>query len=294
MSSDARAFSLAGDWYIEDEANGYLQGLRVKERILSLRTPFQALEVIDTHAFGRALVLDDALQTTEWDEFMYHEMIVHVSMMTHPAARRVLIIGGGDGGTLRRVLEYPDAEPVQVELDRAVIDACKRHLPAISAGAFDNPRARVVIGDGIQFMRENPGVFDVVIIDSTDPVGPAIGLFQEPFYQDVAGALADDGLLVAQSSSPLLMAPELQAQLANLRAVFPIVRTYLGLVPGYPGGLWSYTIGSKRYDPIQVGREAIRDRLEAEGLSPRYYTPEVHHSAFVLPRFIADLVGTAP
>jgi spermidine synthase len=161
----------------------------------------------------------------------------------------------------------------------------------VSAGAYDNPRARVVIGDGIEYMRNNPGGFDLVIIDSTDPVGPALGLFQESFYRDVASALAPNGLLVAQSSSPLLMAKELQAQLANLRAVFPIVRTYLGMATGYPGGVWSYTIGSKQYDPCLVSAESIEKRLAAERISPRYYSPEVHQAAFVLPRFIADIVS---
>ena len=140
MSSDRdpRLSQRTGDWYLEDEVNGYVQGLRVKERLMTLQTPFQALQIIDTEPFGRALVLDNALQTTEWDEFMYHEMLVHVPMMTHPTVRRVLIIGGGDGGALRRVLEYQGSEPVQVELDKAVIDACREYMPAVSAGAYDN------------------------------------------------------------------------------------------------------------------------------------------------------------
>jgi len=281
----------AGDWYLEDEPFGFLQGLRVKERLLKTRTDFQVLEIMDTDVFGRALILDEALQTSEWDEFMYHEMLVHVPMLTHPSPQRVLIIGGGDGGTLRRVLQHPQANPVQVEIDSAVIETCRQYLPGISEHAFDNPRARVVIGDGMKFVADNREQFDVVIIDSTDPIGPAVPLFGEPFYRSVARALAEDGLLAAQSSSPIFMKDNLTAQVAHLRAVFPIVRTYLGLVPGYPGGIWSYTIGSKRYDPVAVRAEDAAARLNAAGIQTRYYTPDLHRAAFVLPRFIAEFTG---
>jgi len=139
-------------------------------------------------------------------------------------------------------------------------------------------------------MKENQGVFDVIIVDSTDPIGPAVQLFEAPFYADVARSLADDGLLVAQSSSPIFMGDELRQQVVNLRQIFPIVRTYVGLVTGYPGGLWSYTIGSKRHDPTSVPIETIAKRLAANAAPTRYYTPNVHHAAFVLPAFIAEIL----
>lgn len=281
---------LQGDWYFETERSGFAQGVRVRERLFATKTPFQTLEIIDTDAYGRALVLDQALQTTEGDEFMYHEMLVHVPLVTHPRPRRVLIIGGGDGGSLRRALQHRTTEPTQVEIDGEVINSCRKYLPSVSDGAFDDPRAEVLVQDGIPFMRENPGGFDVVIVDSTDPIGPAVQLFEPPFYEDVARSLADDGLIAAQSSSPLFMADDLRRQVANMRAVFPIVRTYLGFVPTYPGTLWSYTIGSKRYDPVDVSREAIAERLAGSGIEPRYYSPDVHHAALALPRFIADIV----
>jgi spermidine synthase len=289
--ADYPPIPLEGDWYFETERQGFAQGVRLRARIYSEQTPFQALEIIDTDAFGRALVLDQALQTSERDEFMYHEMLVHVPLMTHPHPRRVLIIGGGDGGTLRHVLEHRATEPTQVEIDGAVIRACRQHLPALSSGAFEDPRARIIVHDGLPFMRENPGGFDVVIVDSTDPIGPAMHLFETPFYRDVASSLADDGLMVAQSSSPLFMEGELRSQVANMRDAFPIVRTYLGLVPTYPGALWSYTVGSKRYDPVVVSRDAIAARLAENHIEPRYYGPDVHHAAFALPPFIAGIVG---
>jgi len=284
---------LEGDWYFETERRGFAQGVRVRERLLRTTTQFQQLEIIETEAFGRALVLDRALQTSEGDEFMYHEMLVHVPLMTHPDPRRVLIIGGGDGGTLRRVLEHRGTEPTQVEIDGGVIDACKQYLPSVSAGALDDPRARVLVQDGIPFMRENAGTFDVVIVDSTDPIGPAVQLFEAPFYRDVARSLADGGLMVAQSSSPLFMRDELRQQAAHLREVFPIVRTYVGCVPTYPGTLWSYTIGSKRHDPLAVTRDAIKQRLADNGIGTRYYDPDVHHAAFALPPFVTATATSA-
>ncbi len=279
-----------GDWYFEAERGGFAHGIRVRERLASFNTGFQDLEILDTEPFGRVLVLDRALQTSEFDEFMYHEMLVHVPLMSHPAPRRVLIVGGGDGGALRHVLQHPNVDVVQVEIDRAVVDTCREYLPSVSGGSFESPRARLVIGDGIAFMRENPAQFDVIIVDSTDPIGPAVGLFGPSFYEDVARSLCDDGLLAAQSSSPLFMAYELKQQVQNMRRIFPLVRTYLGIVPGYPGSLWSYTIGSKRHDPTRVARESIAERLARGAIPTRYYTPDVHHAAFALPPFIADIL----
>lgn len=264
----------------------------MRQRLARAQTSFQAIELIDTDLFGRCLILDGALQTTEWDEFMYHEMLVHVPLFTHPNPRNILIIGGGDGGTLRRVLEHPATQPVQVEIDPAVIDQCRKYIPAISNGAFSDPRAKVVIGDGFEFIRNRPAAFDVILVDSTDPVGPAVPLFEEPFYRDVSQALTDDGLLAAQSNSPIYMASQLKAQLSNLRAVFPIVRTYIGLVPTYPGGVWSFTIASKRHDPTRLSLDDLSARVASAGLTTRYYTPQIHQAAFVLPPFIAELVGS--
>jgi spermidine synthase len=149
----------------------------------------------------------------------------------------------------------------------------------------------VIVGDGVEYMRQNPGQFDVVIIDSTDPVGPAVELFEAPFYGDVERSLAEDGLMVAQSSSPLYMREELVSQVRNMRQVFPIVRTYLGVVTGYPGALWSYTIGSKRHDPLDVERDRVAARLAEASIPAKYYSPDVHRGAFALPPFIAEIIG---
>ncbi len=289
--SNPGAPRIQGDWFFEVEKSGYAQGVQVKQRLTAIKTPFQELEILESNAFGRVLVLDEAWQTSERDEFMYHEMLVHVPLMTHPDPQRVLIVGGGDGGALRHVLQHPVAEAIQVEIDADVVESCKTYMPALSGGAFEHPRGRLIIGDGVAYMRQNQGQFDVFIIDSTDPVGPAVELFEAPFYSDVARCLNDDGLMVAQSSSPLFMADELKSQVENMRRVFPIVRTYLGYVPGYPGCLWSYTIGSKRHGPTAVDKTTIGERLARASMSPRYYSPEIHHAAFALPPFVAEMIA---
>jgi spermidine synthase len=281
-----------GDWFFETEKLGYAQGLRITGRVFATRTKFQNLEIVDTDYLGRVLVLDGALQTSDRDEFMYHEMLIHPPVMTHPNPGRVLVVGGGDGGALRHVLQHTEvAEATQVEIDAGVVEACKTYMPKLSDGAFEHPRARLIIGDGVEYMRQNPAQFDVIVIDSTDPVGPAVELFEAPFYQNVARSLADDGLMVAQSSSPLYMREELVSQVQNMRRVFPIVRTYLGIVSGYPGTLWSYTIGSKRHDPLAVDRDSVASRLEAASIPTKYYSPDVHPAAFALPPFIAAIIG---
>jgi spermidine synthase len=292
LSSGEKAFHLDGDWLFEVERLGFASGFRVQRRVYAEQTRFQALEIVDTDYLGRVLVLDGALQTSERDEFMYHEMLVHVPLMSHPNPRRVLIVGGGDGGALRHVLQHPVDEAIQVEIDEGVVNACKTYMPNLSAGAFDHPRGRLIIGDGVEYMRQNPGQHDVIIIDSTDPVGPAIELFESPFYQNVARSLADDGLMVAQSSSPLYMPEELKSQVHNLRHVFPVVRTYLGFVPGYPGTLWSFSIGSKRHDPLAIEPSRIAERIAAANIPTRFYTPDGHRGAFALPPFVAELIAS--
>jgi spermidine synthase len=284
--------NLEGDWFFETEKLGYAQGVRITGRVFETQTKFQHLEIVDTEYLGRVLILDGALQTSDRDEFMYHEMLVHPPLFTHQAPSRVLVVGGGDGGALRHVLQHTEVvEATQVEIDEGVVDACTTYMPNLSDGAFNNPRARLIIGDGVEYMRQNPGQFDVVIIDSTDPVGPAVELFEAPFYQNVARSLADDGLMVAQSSSPLYMREELQSQVQHMRRVFPIVRTYVGIVIGYPSALWSYTVGSKRYDPLAVDRDRIAARLAAASIPTRYYSPDVHQGAFALPPFVAEIIG---
>jgi len=249
--------------------------------------------VLDTVPFGRALILDNILQTTEKDEFIYHEMMVHPTLISLTRPERVLIIGGGDGGGLRRVLEHSPREVVQVELDRAVVETCRRYLPGVSSGAFDDPRLDLLFADGYEFVEKAQEPFDAVIVDLTDPIpsGPSLRLFTAEFYQAVRRILKEEGLIVTQSSSALLLTNELLSIYANLKAVFPLVRVYLAPVPSYPGVLWSFTLASAGNDPLALDEATVRQRLEARGISSRYYSPQMHLASFALPPFLAGLLA---
>lgn len=270
-------------WFTE-RGDSFGLTCRVKAVLHRERSRYQEIVVYDTEAFGRLLTLDDVVMTSERDEFVYHEMLAHVPLVTHPRPRRVLVIGGGDGGVVREVLKHRAVEEVHlVEIDGRVLAAAREHLPTIASGLGD-PRVRVTVGDGIEYVQGVRDAYDVIIVDSTDPVGPAVGLFREEFYRDVAAALAADGLFAAQTESPFFDAPLLKEVHLALRAIFPVTRLALFTVPTYPGGLWSLSLGSKAHDPLT----APLDR--ARGLATRYYSPEIHRAAFVLPPFVQEIL----
>jgi spermidine synthase len=287
------ASSSSEEWFGERERIGLEQRIQVRAVLYESRSDYQSIRVLDTVPFGRALILDGVLQTTEMDEFIYHEMIVHPLLISLAQPERVLIIGGGDGGCLRRALEHPLREVVQVELDRAVVEACRRYLPQVSSGAFDDPRLQLLFADGYEFVARAQEPFDAIIVDLTDPFppGPSLRLFTAEFYQLVRRMLKDDGLMITQSSSPLLLTNELLRIYANLKAVFPLVRVCLAPVPSYPGVLWSFTLASAGNDPLALDEATVRQRLAARGISPRYYSPQIHFASFALPPFLADLLA---
>ncbi len=273
----------------------FVEGLRTVydgELIHSERTPFQRLDVYDHPHFGRVLTLDDLIQTTQRDEFYYHEMLVHPALAALERVERVLIIGGGDGGTLRRVLEHNPSEAVMCEIDEAVVRVCREYMPDISGGAFDDPRARVVIGDGAAFVAEHESAFDAVIVDGSDAVGPATVLFSEAFYSDCRRALRPDGVFVSQTGSPICQLDEFRLALVNSTAAFGTVEPYLSFVPTYPGVVWSYTTATTGALVSSVAPEEIGARLEARGVSTRFYTPELHSAVFALPQFIREICAT--
>lgn len=251
-------------------------------------TPFQKLEIFTTPGFGTVMALDGVIQTTTADEFVYHEMMVHPPMLAAEAVKRVLIIGGGDGGCLREVLKHPVDSVTMVEIDAAVIAASKRFLPTLSAGAFDDPRARVIVGDGLAFIAETTETFDVILVDSTDPEGPGEVLFTEAFYADCARALAPQGVLATQCGVPFLQPAGVTASFRRLRAAFSDVTFTVCAVPTYVGGLM--TLGWAAKDPglRRLGVESLR--IRAQAVSTRYYTPEVHLAAFALPGYIQELL----
>ena len=272
-------------WLTEKETDNLGLTCRVKETLFSEKSDFQSVEVVDSYEFGRMLILDGVFQTSIFEEYIYHEMIVHVPLFTHPKPREILVIGGGDGGTVREVVRHDVVEQVKmVEIDGMVVEASKRFLPEISAAILQNhPKLTVEIGDGIARMKEAENHYDVIIVDCSDPIGPGVGLFSREFYQDVHRALKPDGLFVQQTESPFYHQSLISRIYHDIADFFPITRLYLANIPLYPGGVHSFTIGSKQYDPVQA---MAPDPLP---FSTRYYNPALHKSCFVLPGFVQEL-----
>lgn len=259
-------------------------GLRVKSILHRETSQFQELLVIDTYEYGRALLLDGVIQVTQADEFVYHEMISHVPLFTHPRPERVLIVGGGDGGTVREVLKHPAVRQIDLcELDERVCAVSREYLPEIGAGLADS-RVNLRYGDGVAYVAGLTEAYDVIIVDAPDPEGPAVGLFAGEFYRNVLRALKSGGLFAAQSESPWHNRAMLRQIYRSVAGVFPVARVYLAHIPTYQSGMWSFILGSKEHDPL-----AVRLPAPPSGLM-RYYTPEVHRAAFVLPQFVADLL----
>ncbi len=271
------------DLWVEEKFSDFL-GLRVKvEKVLfSGKSEFQTVDVVDTKGHGKMLLNDGLIMVTERDEFAYHDMITHVPLFVHPEPKNVLVIGGGDGGTAREVIRHPSVEKcTMVEIDAMVVDACKAHIPQ-TAKELTNPKVNLIIGDGVKFVKETTEKFDVIIVDSTDPIGPAQPLFGEEFYQDVFNCLSDDGIVVSQGESSWYAMEIQQSLLKVLNKVFPHSYLYSFSNLTYPGGLWSFTFASKRYHPVN---DFNAQRVIDSGLEFDYYNHQLHSAAFALPSF---------
>ena len=269
-------------WLTEEQSPDMKLSLRVSEVLLNVKSPYQDILLVETGEYGRMMILDGAIQITERDEFCYSEMMAHVALSSHPDPRRVLIVGGGDGGVLREVLRHKSVEKATlIDIDEEVINASKRFLPTISA-ALEDPRADVKPMDAMVYIKAAKEEFDVAIVDSTDPVEFAAGLFESPFYRDIHNALKKDGMVVAQTESPFTDRNVVLDAFREMSSVFPVVRMYWGAMPTYPSGMWTYTVGSKNADPSAPLRPA------PEGT--RYYTSDIHRASFVLPPFVIDLL----
>jgi spermidine synthase len=279
------------EWFEERLHANWRQAIRVKELLYREQTGLQDLVVFESFDWGRVLALDGVVQTTTGDEFCYHEMIVHVPLLAHGQPREVLIIGGGDGGCLREALKHQGVERVtQVEIDQGVIDLCRRWLPSLGAGAFDHPKARVVIADGARFATESADRFDVVIVDSTDPQGPGAVLFTEPFYRNVRRLLNPGGIMTSQCGNPSIRPKELvDTQAAQRAAGFALVDYYLPVVPTYIGGAMALGFATNSHAAREVSAAQLRERAVPAGL--RYYTPDIHVASFAHPAWMIDRVG---
>ena len=280
-------------WFTERDRSIALS-LKHEGKLFDKASDFQKVTVYQTEAYGKMLTIDGMVMTTEKDEYAYHEMIVHVAMQTHPKVKRALIIGGGDGGTARELLRYPGLEEVvMVEIDALVVEASKAHLPNM-AKSFDDPRLNLLIQDGLAYVDQcEPEAFDLVIVDSTDPVGPAEGLFSKSFYQSVYGILAQGGVMVTQSESPRFNEKVFQEIYQVYKEIFgdPYVHCYLAYIPTYPTGMWSFSYSTKH----GAGPLAHFDAVKAEAFSTahqlKYYNEAIHQAAFALPGFVKTLLN---
>lgn len=279
-------------WFTERDDKIALS-LKHDGKLYDVQSDFQRVEVYNTQAYGNMLTLDGMVMTSEKDEYVYHEMITHIPTLTHPNPKRALIIGGGDGGTAREILRHESLEEVvMVEIDDKVIEACKEHLPNI-ASALDNPRLNLIVDDGIKYVKAAAeGSFDIVIIDSTDPVGPAEGLFSVDFYKEVYRILSADGIMITQSESPRFNNKVFKEIYQVYRSIFGVdkVHCYLAYIPTYPTGMWSFSYSTKGNSHPLKGFDAERSKHFAEAHDLSYYNEAIHTSAFALPNFVKKMI----
>lgn len=270
-------------WFTEDDRGNLEIKYRIKEVLFSEQSPFQHVMVVDSYDFGRTLILDGAVQTTAKDGHIYNEMITHVPLSLHPNPKRVLIIGGGDCGAAREVTKYKNVEHIDMaEIDELVVKASKAHLKEVS-GNLSDPRVHFQFTDGIRFVEEKEKEYDVIIVDSSDPVGPAEALFSYDFYAKLHRALKDDGMMVCQSQSPFFHQPILQKTATHIGELFTYFKTYIAVVPTYPGGFWSFTLGSKVH-PIKP------ESAKVEVTDTKYFNEDILKGCFALPTFVKDIL----
>jgi len=265
------------------------QILKITKVLYEKESKFQKIIIFENPIFGKVLALDDILQTTENDEFIYHEMLTHTPIFAHGNVKKVLIIGGGDGGMLREALRHKSIEKaVMVEIDGDVVDACKKYMPNLPGTAYEDPRAEVIIGDGIDYVKNTDEKFDVIIVDSTDPFGPGMILFTKEFYSYCKNALNKDGIIVTQNGVPFSQEDELVQTYQNRKCYFKDNRFFIAPVFGYIGGFMAFGWATDNEKAFDVSIEKLKTDLSNIEGSMRYYTPKVHKSSFCLPMYIQN------
>ncbi|MGE5344227.1 MAG: polyamine aminopropyltransferase [Candidatus Omnitrophota bacterium] len=277
-------------WFEEllEKDKGRIVKLEYNALLESYRTPFQKIDIYDTVAFGKMLVHDDVIMTTEFDEAHYHEMIVHPALSVYPDPKRVLIIGGGDGGAMREVLKHPEVETAHLcEIDGDVIRLCKKHFPNL-ANCLDDPRVEVFLEDGAEFVRKRKNFYNVIMVDSSDPIGPAEILFQERFFRDMSQALTEDGIVITQSESFFYHRQVIKNIVTFNRRIFPHYAYYYTMVPTYPSGVIGFSFCSMKYDPIADFKPEKAEKLN----DLKYYNKDIHRAAFTLPNSFAKFLAS--
>lgn len=275
-------------FYKEITPQGFGIAIKAGKILFSQQSKFQKVEIFETHsALGRVLTLDDLMMTTEGDEYHYHEMIAHIPMINHKCPKSVLVIGGGDGGTVREVLKHKTVEKVVLcEIDGMVIDVCRKFLPTISCG-LDDPRVEIKIEDAIEFIKDKKQQYDIVLIDSTDPMGAGEGLFTEEFYTDVKNSLKKGGIVSAQSESPFVNKEEIKKMYHLLKKVFPVCSSYTSNIPTYPGGYWAWAFCSVDVEPLSYMDES---RCLEITKTCKIYNKDYHIARFALPEYLKELL----
>lgn len=279
-------------WVEETLHSGFRVRLKADRVLFDSETEHQRLIIFENADYGRVMMLDGVVQLSTRDEFVYHEMMAHVPLFAHGKAKRVLVVGGGDGGVLREVLKHPEVESATLcEIDRSVIELCREHFPDVSAGALDDARTTVVIADGTKFVAEADRRFDAILVDSTDPMGPGAALFTKEFYTDCRRALTDGGVLVTQNGLPFLQAAELKQSVSYFRDLFDDAFAYLATTPSYFGGPMSFGWATDHAKLRRRKRRKLAKRhKKAGGFPTRYWRPDVHVAAFALPTYVHELV----
>jgi len=253
----------------------------VKKILHEEKTPFQKIEVIENEFFGKILLIDGLVQTTEKDEFFYHEMLVHPAFVSHPSPEEILIIGGGDGGALREVLRYDVRKVSLVEIDKKVIEISKKFFPKLSS-SFNDSRVKVIIANGAEYVKELKEKFDILIVDSSDPIGPSKALFEKDFYISLKKIIKENGIIISQTGSPFYHKDIIKKLNETLKKIYKIVKFYISPVPTYPSGIWSFVYLSEDINPLEIKRKAPPNL--------KYYNEDIHFASFALPNFLRHLL----
>lgn len=279
-------------WYTEEHAKDVRFSIKVDKQLCSVQSDFQRIDVFDSKEFGRFLTIDGLVMITEKDEFIYHDMIVHVPMATNPNIKKVLVIGAGDGGTIRELSRYSTIEKIDmVEIDKVVVDVCKEYLQQTACG-FDNEKVNLYFEDGLKFVKTKENEYDLIIVDSTDPIGPGEGLFTSEFYGNCYRALNENGILVNQHESPYYSeyAKAMKRAHKRIEEFFPICKVYQVHIPTYASGHWLFGFASKKFDPISDLNEEAWNNLK---IKTKYYNTDIHKGSFALPNYVKDLLAEA-
>ncbi len=276
-------------WYTEEHTENVRFGIKATEQIYSAQSPFQKIDFFKSKEFGTFFTLDGLMMVNEKDEFIYHDMITHVAMATNPNIKKALIIGGGDGGTARELTRYSHIEQIDmVEIDEMVVRACQKYLP-LTASHLEDKRVNLFFEDGLKFIDGKKNEYDLILVDSTDPIGPGEGLFSNEFYTNCFNALTENGILINQHESPYYekYSHEMKRAHNKIKNIFPISKVYQFHIPTYPSGHWLFGFASKKLDPI---KDHQKDKWESLNIKTKYYNSEIHKGCFALPTYVKEML----